>query len=87
MSDKMTPAQQEEKWQAESDARTLAMADTISQDPERMKRAQKAAAGMVKDEKERAEEQKVMSDALKRLAESRARKAKYKSRYPNTEEA
>jgi isochorismate synthase EntC len=80
-------AKQEEQWKAEGDARTLAMADAISKDPERMKKAQKAAAGMVKDEKEREEEQRVITDALQRLAESRTRKAKYKGRYPKTEEA
>jgi hypothetical protein len=85
MSEKMTPAQQEENWKAESDARTLAMADAISGDPERMKRAQKAAAGLVKDEEEREEEQRVMTDALKRLAQKRASKARYKGRYPKSE--
>lgn len=85
MSEKMSPAQQEESWKAESDARTLAMADAISGDPERLKRAKTAAGKLVKDEQERAEEQQVMTDALKRLAQKRARKAKYKGRYPESE--
>ncbi len=85
MSEKMSPAQQEEQWKAESDARTLAMADAIGKDPERFKRAQSAAGKIVKDEAERAEEQQVMTDALKRLAQKRARKAKFKGRYPESE--
>ncbi len=86
MSEKMTPAQQEDQWKAESDARTLALAEAISADPDRLKRAKKAAGSLVRDAKERAEEEQVMTDALKRLSEGRARKAKSKKRYPNTEE-
>jgi hypothetical protein len=85
MSEKMSPAPQEEAWRAESDARTLAMADAISGDPERLKRARTAAGKLVKDAEERAEEEQAMTDALKRLAQKRARKAKFKGRYPESE--
>jgi hypothetical protein len=78
---------QEEQWKAESDARTLALAEVINGDPERLKKAQAAAAGLVEDEEEREEEQRVMTDALKRLAQKRARKAQIKGRYPKSEEA
>jgi hypothetical protein len=76
------PTKQERDWKAESDARTLAMADAIGKDPERLKKAQDAAGKMVKDAKEQAEEQEEMTQELERLAQRRERKAKYKDRYP-----
>ena len=40
----------ENDWQAEQDARTMAEAEGIKSDPEKMKRAQKAAKRMLKEE-------------------------------------
>jgi hypothetical protein len=77
-----TAKQQEENWKAESDARALALADAIGRDPERVKRAKEAAGRLVADEEEREEEQRVMTDALRRLSEKKAREAKFKGRYP-----
>lgn len=42
---------QEAKWKAENDARTLAEAETVKADMERMKMAKKAAQTMVKDKR------------------------------------
>ena len=75
MSEEKTPSQQEEQWKAESDARTLAMAEAINKDPERLKKAQEAAGRLVKDSKEQLEEQEEMTKALQRLSQRRARKA------------
>lgn len=44
---------EEEKWMAESDARTLAEADAIRQDPGRMEKAKKAAKRMLEEEQDR----------------------------------
>jgi hypothetical protein len=76
------PTKQERDWKAESDARTLAMAEAINKDPERLKMAQGAAGRLVKDAKEQQEEQEEMTKALERLSQRRASKAKYKDRYP-----
>lgn len=51
----MTAKQEEEKWQAESDARTLAEAEVIRKDGPRLKKAQKAAKQMEKERKDEAE--------------------------------
>jgi len=85
MSEPKTVSEQERDWKAESDARTLAMADAIGKDPERFKKAQTAAGRLVKDAKEYAEEQEEMTKALERLSQKRARAAKYKGRYPKME--
>jgi hypothetical protein len=91
MDETKTPAEQEEQWKAEADARTLAMADAIGKDPERMKRAQDAAGKMVKDSKEQLEEQEAMTRALQRLSQHKARKAReakeaasIRGRYPRS---
>ena len=85
------PTKQEMDWKAESDARTLAQAELINKDPERLKKAQDAAGKMVKDAKEQAEEQEEMTKALQRLSQRRARKAaqaqeavNLKRRYPRS---
>ncbi len=39
----------EKKWEAESDARTMAEASAIGKDPKRLVAAQRAAMGMVKE--------------------------------------
>lgn len=85
--DNSAESKQEESWKAESDARTLALAEVINGDPERLKKAQAAASGLVEDEEEREEEQRVMTDALKRLARKRAGRAQVKGRYPRSEES
>lgn len=46
---------QDKKWEAESDARTLAEAHAIKADKTRMKNARKAAKKMLKEEKEKIE--------------------------------
>lgn len=58
----------EEKWRAESDARTLADAHTITQDAERHKKALEAASRL-KDETERqAKEAKDRDEAMQAMA-------------------
>jgi len=52
---------EEKKWEAESDARTIAEAEAIKGDPERIKAAQKAA-------KEMSEERQREADALRSLS-------------------
>ena len=49
---------EDKKWQAESDARTLAEADVISQDEKRIKAAKKAAETMSKEQMEQAKAMK-----------------------------
>ena len=51
----------EAQWAAESDARTLADADSIKSDPARMKKAKQAAKRMAKEETAR-------TDALRKIA-------------------
>ena len=46
---------EEKKWQAENDARTLAEADVINNDPERLEAAQKAAKEMLAEQKRQTE--------------------------------
>lgn len=48
-----TLAQDEKRWRAESDARTLAEAETIKQDEKRLSDAQVAAKRMAEEEAER----------------------------------
>lgn len=52
---------EEKKWQAESDARTLAEAEVIKGDPDRLKAAQESAKGM-------AEEKSDEAAAMKKIA-------------------
>lgn len=58
----------EKKWEEESDARTLADAAVIRADPERMKNVAAGAKRILKEEKERAEEQEGRSNQLKKIA-------------------
>ncbi len=51
----------EMKWCAQDDARTLAEAEVIKADPERLKRAQAAAKSM-------ADEAEVKADAMEKIA-------------------
>jgi hypothetical protein len=51
----------DKEWQAECDARTLAEAEVIKSDSERMNRAQGAAAKMAKEEEKE-------KDAMKKVA-------------------
>ena len=46
---------EEKQWQAENDARTLAEADVINNDPERLEAAQKAAKKMLAAQKRQTE--------------------------------
>lgn len=57
----LTAAQEDAKWRAESDARTLAESLAINQDSARLKRAKTAAKKMAKDETLR-------TDALRKVA-------------------
>lgn len=62
---------QEEKWQAENDARTLADALAILDDPDRLKRARKAAATILETELENAQRNEDRAKALARVAEGK----------------
>ena len=42
-------SKEEERWEAESDARTLSNAEVIKQDPDRMKKAIQAAKRITED--------------------------------------
>lgn len=54
MSD-MEMSVEDKKWQAQSDARTLAEAEVIKGDPERLKAAQEAAVKLAEESREEAE--------------------------------
>ena len=58
---KSTIGIEEAQWAAESDARTLADADSIKGNPVRMKKAKQAAKRMAKEETAR-------TDALRKIA-------------------
>ncbi len=58
----------EEKWRAESDARTLAEAHAIRQDPKRMEKATKAAKDLADDMQRHAKEAGASADAMQMLA-------------------
>lgn len=62
MSNSMTETKSEEDWQAESDARTIAEAETIKSDEKRFAAAQVAAKRMLEEKQEE-------QAALKRLAD------------------
>lgn len=64
-------AMEEKDWEAENDARTMADADVIKNDPERYEKAVKAAQDMARDKKKEAE-------SISRIAEGRtpSRRAK-----------
>jgi hypothetical protein len=58
----------EEKWRSESDARTLAEAHAIGQDPDRMKKATKAAKDLADEMQKHAKETADSADAMQMLA-------------------
>jgi len=68
MADQAKPSKEEEKWKAEDDARTLAGAMAILDDPERLKKAKKAAKKLLEQEEEWAEEAEQKRKAMARLA-------------------
>jgi len=61
----MKMSEQDKIWQAESDARTLADAFIISNDPKRLKEAKKQAKIMEKEAKERIESLKNVNSNTK----------------------
>ncbi len=63
---------QEEKWQAENDARTLADALAIMDDPDRLKRAREAATSILQQELESAQRNEDRAKALARVAAGKA---------------
>ncbi len=54
----------EDDWQAEDDARTIARAEAIKADPERMKKAMEAA-------KRIAERERIEKEAMQKLADAK----------------
>jgi len=73
----------EEKWKAESDAHTLAQAMIIMDDPERLKKARRAAKKLLEDQIERAEEAQAERDALVRLS-GKGRMGSYSKKFNET---
>jgi hypothetical protein len=59
---------EEQKWQARSDARTLAEALVIRKDSARMDRARAAAGELLKEQTEQAEREDKVADALRSVA-------------------
>ena len=68
MADQPKPSKEEEQWKAEDDARTLVRAMTVLEDPERVKKAKKAAKKLLEQQKEWAEEAEQERNAMARLA-------------------
>jgi hypothetical protein len=58
----------DKRWQAEDDARALAQANVVNDDPARLEKAKNAATRMAAEEKERA-------DAMSKVARSKKKKA------------
>ena len=67
---------EEKRWQAENDARTLAEANVIQSDPERLDKAKQAAAKM-------AEEERARANAMSKVARSKKTAASGQSRVPD----
>lgn len=65
-----TPEEMERKYREDNDARTLADADAIRANPDRMKGAKVGAKRMAKDATQAAAEQKARAEGLKKLAGS-----------------
>lgn len=63
-----TDAQREARWRAESDANSVAEAAAVNSDPKRLKAAKTAAKKMQVEEKKRAAEAVLRSNALTNLA-------------------
>lgn len=66
----------EKQWRAESDARTLADAEAIRNDPKRISEASKAAKKMVADQKKAATDAAARARAMDSLASKGTKKAK-----------
>lgn len=69
----LTPAQEMAKFEAESDARTLAEAKAITLDADRLSAAQKMAKRLAKEAEEQAKSQKNSSKAMKDLSQGSLR--------------
>ena len=61
-------AYNDDKWKARDDARTLANAEAIKRDKERMNKASKAARELLEEEQKRAAEAKATASAMGRIA-------------------
>jgi hypothetical protein len=61
---KIKMSKEEERWKAESDARTLSDADVIRNDPERLKKAIEAAKRLFVEKRKEA-------DAIEKVADSK----------------
>lgn len=57
----------EKKWRAESDARTLAEAEVIKADPKRMQAASESAKRLADEEKTREDAMKKVADMAKEI--------------------
>lgn len=68
MAQTASEVKQEQKWQAQSDARDLSSAMLIHKDPKRVARARVAAKQMLKDDKQNLKDQQERMAALKTLA-------------------
>jgi len=71
-------SKQENRWQAESDARSVAEAAAVKADPARLAAARVAAKSMAADEKKRAAGAVISSNALSKLAGTTKPKPKAK---------
>ncbi len=58
----------DERWRAQQDARTLAQANAIQNDPERFKKAIEAAKDLTEDMRRSAKETGASADAMEALA-------------------
>jgi len=63
-----TANKEDEKWRAQSDARTLAEAHAIQKDSERMKKATEAAKDLTDETRRHANETGASADAMQMLA-------------------
>ncbi len=63
-----SPTQEMARWEAESDAHTLATAKAITEDADRFKAAEKVAKKLAKEEADRAKLQQDSSKAMKDLS-------------------
>jgi hypothetical protein len=64
-------SEEEKRWMAEDDAYTLARAEAIKKDEERMNAASEAAKRMAEDQKERAKNQVDQAKAMERIAKGK----------------
>ncbi len=69
----MTAVKSEKQWQAESDAQTLLNAETVRQDPARMRKAKVPLAKLVKESRIKAQ---AGSRLLKKQPISKSRRSK-----------